>query len=94
MLHENLLDWENTEYFWRLELQVRIEKPLRAKGGMKARFANIGRFALIEQGKAKPLESLRDLPLREQQYAAIDAWFTLAVYERLQQISVSRQEGD
>lgn len=77
------------------ELQVRIEKPSKANGGMKGRFANIGRFALIEQGKARPLKGLQDLSLFEQQYAALDAWCTLAVYERLEQKSLlSRKEDD
>ncbi len=68
------------------ELQVRIEKPLNGKQGMKGRFTNISRFVLIEQGKAKPLRSMNNLSLKEQQYAALDAWCTLAVYVRLQNI--------
>jgi len=66
------------------ELQVRIEKPKAAKGDIKARFANIGRFTLIEQGKAKPLRGLSDLKPKEQQYAALDAWYTLQAYRRIQ----------
>lgn len=66
------------------ELKVRIEKPKAAKGGMKGRFANISRFALIEQGKVKPLRGLFDLKLQEQQYAALDAWCTLEVYHRIE----------
>jgi hypothetical protein len=66
------------------ELNVRIEKPKNATGGMKARFSNIAKFALIEQGKMKPLRGLGDLTTGEQEYAALDAWCTLKVYERLQ----------
>lgn len=65
------------------ELGVRIEKPKVAKQGMKARFKNIARFAMIEQGKQKPLRGLSDLRQREQQYAALDAWCTLMVYTRI-----------
>jgi hypothetical protein len=67
------------------ELKVRIEKPKVAKGAMKGRFANVGRFALIEQGKMKPLRGLFDLKPQEQQYAALDAWCTLQVYHRIQE---------
>ena len=66
------------------ELNVRISKPPRnPKGGGKGRFANIGRFALIEQGKARPLRGLHDLKSKEQQYAALDSWCTLLAYRRL-----------
>lgn len=65
------------------ELQVRVEKPKLAMGQMKGRFANISRFALIEQGKAKPLRGLFDLKKKAQQYAALDAWCTLQVYQRM-----------
>lgn len=67
------------------ELKVRIEKPKTTKGNVKGRFANISRFALIEQGKAKPLRGLGDLKRHEQQYAALDAWCTLQVYRRMQE---------
>jgi hypothetical protein len=66
------------------ELNVRIEKPKNATGGMKARFSNVAKFALIEQGKRKPLRGLSDLTTGEQEYAALDAWCTLMVYERIQ----------
>ena len=66
------------------ELNVRIEKPRKATGGMKGRFSNIAKFVLIEQGKMKPLKGLADLSKREQQYAALDAWCTLSVYQRIQ----------
>lgn len=67
------------------EMQVRIEKPKVARKGtsVKGRFANISRFAMIEQGKAKPLRGLEDLSRKEQTYAALDAWCTLLVYERI-----------
>lgn len=67
------------------EPRVRIEKPKVAKGAMKGRFSNISRFAMIEQGKAKPLRGLFDLKPQEQQYAALDAWCTLQVYQRIQE---------
>jgi hypothetical protein len=79
------------------ELNVRIEKPSKATGGMKGRFSNIAKFALIEQGKMKALRGLSDLTKREQEYAALDAWCTLKVYERIQQLQDERihqlQEG-
>jgi hypothetical protein len=67
------------------ELKVRIEKPKRQKGNIQGRFAKIGRFALIEQGKAKPLKGLSDLSQEEQHYAALDAWCTLQAYKRLKE---------
>jgi hypothetical protein len=67
------------------ELNVRIEKPRVAKGTTKGRFSSVSRFALIEQGKTKPLRGLSDLKPREQQYAALDAWCTLQVYHRIQE---------
>ena len=62
------------------ELDVRIKKPSRAAD----RLINIGRFALIEQGRAPPLQGIEDLSQGEQQYAALDAWCTLYAYRRLQ----------
>lgn len=62
------------------ELNVRIKKP------SKNRMKNIGRFAMIEQGKAKPLKRLDDLTDKEQQYAALDSWCTLQGYLRIQKL--------
>ena len=62
------------------ELNVIVGKPQPSKGG---RFKSIGRFTLIEQGKAPPLSSLRDLSRKDQHYAAVDAWATLQAYKRL-----------
>ena len=61
---------------------IRIVKPQKQKG----KFKNVGRFALIEQGKAKPLRGLHDLKPTEQQYAALDAQCTLLAYQQLQHI--------
>jgi hypothetical protein len=69
------------------EMKVRIEKPKLQKGNIQGRFAKIGRFALIEQGKAKPLKGLSDLSQEEQHYAALDAWCTLQAYKRLKEIN-------
>eukprot|EP00977_Amphora_coffeiformis_P008613 scaffold1953_cov176-Amphora_coffeaeformis.AAC.31 len=60
--------------------QVRLGKPPRSKN---QRWKDIGRFALIEQGKAKSLRRVADLTAREQQYAALDAWCTLEAFSRL-----------
>lgn len=62
------------------DLNVILGKPPPSKGG---RFKSIGRFALIDQGKAPPLSSLRDLKKKEQHYAAVDAWATLQAYKKL-----------
>lgn len=62
------------------ELNVRIEKPGKSS---KQRQKNIGKFALIEQGKAKPLKGLDDLKKSQHQYAALDSWCTLKIYQRL-----------
>mmetsp|Transcript_19496 Transcript_19496/g.32024 ORF Transcript_19496/g.32024 Transcript_19496/m.32024 type:complete len:127 (+) Transcript_19496:175-555(+) len=60
-----------------LELSnVRIVKPRNTN----QRYKNIGRFALIEQGKARPLRGVGDLNEREQQYCALDSWCTLRAY--------------
>ena len=59
-----------------LATTVRIVKPRTTS----KRFKNIGRFALIEQGKAKPLKGVSDLSTREQQYCALDSWCTLQAY--------------
>jgi hypothetical protein len=64
------------------ELNVRIIKPPQSKSKMK----NIGRFAMIEQGKAHPLHSLHELSNKEKQYAALDSWCTLQAYRRIQEI--------
>jgi len=61
------------------ELNVRIEKPKSSSQRKKT----IGKFALIEQGKAKPLRGLFDLNKNHQQYAALDSWCTLKIYQRL-----------
>jgi hypothetical protein len=76
------------------ELNVRIEKPkpkeFYGKEGRKGRWHSIGRFSLIEQGKAPPLQSVSDLSRHEQQYAALDAWCTLQVYGRFIKARPSR----
>jgi len=59
---------------------LRIDKP--KKSSMRL-FQNIGVYSLIEQGKAEPLQGLSDLNTTQQQYAALDAWCTLQVYQRL-----------
>jgi hypothetical protein len=64
------------------ELNVRIIKPPQTKSKMK----NIGRFAMIEQGKAPPLHNLHELSKKEKQYAALDSWSTLQAYRRIQEI--------
>eukprot|EP00537_Pseudo-nitzschia_pungens_P002036 CAMPEP_0172356662 /NCGR_PEP_ID=MMETSP1060-20121228/1042_1 /TAXON_ID=37318 /ORGANISM="Pseudo-nitzschia pungens, Strain cf. cingulata" /LENGTH=309 /DNA_ID=CAMNT_0013076909 /DNA_START=209 /DNA_END=1138 /DNA_ORIENTATION=+ len=60
------------------ELNLRIEKP-----GRKARLRTIGKFVAIEQGRRKPLEGLRELKDSQKQYAALDAFCTLKIYQRL-----------
>lgn len=67
------------------ELNIRIEKPSRRNG--RARFANIGRYTLIEQGRAPPLRSIRELSKKEKRYAALDAWCTLQAFRRLKDAS-------
>lgn len=69
------------------ELNVRVEKPARKNA--KARFVNIGRYTLIEQGKAAPLRSIAELSKKEQRYAALDAWCTLQAFGRLQEALVA-----
>lgn len=59
-------------------IEVRIGKLKGTK-----RLGNIGRFAMIEQGKAPQLKGLGDLSEKEQQYAALDAWCTLQAYRKL-----------
>lgn len=62
------------------ELECLVRKPTtKSKGRLK----NIGRFALIEQGKRPPLKGIQDLSQHEQQYAALDSWVTLQAYKRL-----------
>ena len=68
------------------DLGVWIRKPKRARGQLTGRFANVGRFAMIEQGKARPLRGINDLSHEEQQYAALDAWCTLQAFHRLQEV--------
>jgi len=68
------------------ELKVRIEKPKKATGSMKGRFSYVAKFVLIEQKKMKPLRGISDLTIQEQKYAALDAWCTLIVYERLRSL--------
>ena len=58
--------------------QVWVEKD-------DSRLNNICRYTLIEQGKAPPLQSIAELSQEEQRYAALDAWTTLYVYQRLQE---------
>eukprot|EP00980_Cylindrotheca_fusiformis_P007588 scaffold1580_cov116-Cylindrotheca_fusiformis.AAC.23 len=76
------------------ELNVRIAKPSQKR----SKLSSIGRFAMIEQGKAPPLLRLQELSKKEKQYAALDAWCTLQVYHRIQQgingTSDSRVFGD
>ena len=60
---------------------VLVGKPKR--NDKKGRFKNIGKFALIEQGKIPPLKNLQSLSSDEQQYAALDAYVTLQVYRKL-----------
>jgi hypothetical protein len=62
------------------ELNVLVRKP-------KNKLSSVGRFAMIEQGKATPLKSIHDLTKKQQQYAALDAWSTLLAYQRLQEAS-------
>lgn len=70
------------------ELNVRIEKPKSSKTKI-GRFKDVFRFSMIEQGKAPPLRSISELSVHEQQYAALDAWCTLQVYNRLLSIDTS-----
>jgi 3'-5' exonuclease len=62
------------------ELNVIIGKPPPSKG---ERFKDICRFAKIEQGKAPPITSFRDLSHKDRFYAAMDAWATLLAYNRI-----------
>jgi hypothetical protein len=71
------------------ELGVSIIKPKLAQGTVQGRFANVSRFAMIEQRKAPPLQGLRDLTQQEQQYAALDAWVTLKCFQRFQEYEPS-----
>jgi len=71
----------------------RIGKP-PGRTNNKKRFKTIGRFALIEQGKAPPLSSLRDLTEGEQLYAAMDAWATLWAMERLEKTCALIKDTD
>lgn len=66
------------------ELNVLMVKP------KNSRMNDISRFALIEQGKAAPLQGLSGLSEKEKQYAALDAWCTLQAYDRLK-IELSSQ---
>ncbi|CAB9515071.1 expressed unknown protein [Seminavis robusta] len=62
------------------ELGVVVGKPPNKTG---KRMKDVGRFTMIEQGKAPPITSLRDLSHKEKFYAAMDAWATLQAYKRL-----------
>jgi len=73
------------------ELEVVIGKP---PGGTKGRFKTIGKFTLIDQGKAPPLLALRNLSRRDQHYAAVDAWATLQAYKRLAQVETDQKSGE
>jgi hypothetical protein len=66
---------------------VLIRKPPTGKrfvnqAGIKTSHPSSGirSFCLVEQGKAPPIRSLRDLTEGEIQYAALDAWCTLLAY--------------
>jgi hypothetical protein len=70
---------------------VRIVKPRSTN----QRYKNIGRFALIEQGKARPLRGVGDLNEREQQYCALDSWCTLKAYlSIMERRRVEEEEGE
>jgi hypothetical protein len=73
------------------ELGVSISKPKASQGNIKGRFKNIGKFALIEQGKMPPLKDIWSLSAKEQQYAALDALCTLKAYRRLMEKRELRQ---
>jgi len=66
---------------------LRIGKPSgKAKRG-NGRLKDVGRYALIEQGKAKPLYGgIAELSEEERRYAALDSWCTLQAYKRLLQL--------
>jgi hypothetical protein len=68
---------------------VQIVKPKSAS----QRYKNIGRFALIEQGKARPLRGVNDLSEREQQYCALDSWCTLQAYLSIMKKEKERSGG-
>lgn len=72
------------------ELNVRIVKPRNTN----QRFKNIGRFALIEQGKARPLRGVYDLSEREQQYCALDSWCTLQAYLKIKEKAMTIMEEE
>ena len=67
------------------ELNVLIRKPTKPK----ERLADVGRFTLIEQGKAPPLQSVWELSEKDLHYAALDAWSTLQAYKRIQKATIS-----
>lgn len=67
---------------------VRIVKPK----GTSQRMKNIGRFALIEQGRARPLRGVSDLNGREQQYCALDSWCTLMAYLSIRERMMMEEE--
>ncbi len=69
---------------------VRIVKPRSTN----QRYKNIGRFALIEQGKARPLRGVSDLNEREQQYCALDSWCTLKAYLSIMERMEEKEEGE
>jgi hypothetical protein len=43
------------------ELAVSIQKPKQGKGSLQGRYSRINRYAMIEQGKAPPLNGLHEL---------------------------------
>mmetsp|Transcript_2607 Transcript_2607/g.5657 ORF Transcript_2607/g.5657 Transcript_2607/m.5657 type:complete len:314 (+) Transcript_2607:122-1063(+) len=71
------------------EMNVRIEKSGKS---MKQKFKHIGKFVQIERGKAEPLTGLCDLNDNQQQYAALDSWCTLKVYQRMRSILEKKEE--
>jgi hypothetical protein len=71
------------------ELNVRIKKPSQSS----KRFENIGRFAMIEQGKAKPLKGFHDLTSKEKQYSALDSWCTLQAYLRILSLQTASSDS-
>ena len=72
---------------------IRIAKPKNKTGKMKGRYSNVGRYAMIEQGKAKPLKGISDLSKEEQHYAALDAWCTLKAYQSLVVVAKNPKAG-
>lgn len=62
------------------ELNVRI-----AKESAKERLNHVRTFTAVEQGyRPRPHHVFRDLTPQERRYAAVDAWCTLLIWQRLQ----------